>query len=70
MAAVNAQGESRQQLADMFAIAAAHRFTGPMTLNWKDGQPHNIEWHWKLAFGEPAAGFIRIMRGQPPPGPT
>ena len=59
----------RQQIADMFAIAGAHRFTGPMTVHWKDGQPQKVAWVWDVPLGEQAARFIRILRGRPPPGP-
>ena len=58
-----------RQVTDLFAAAGANRFTGSMVFHFDDGQPKNVEMHWRLSFGESVARFLRILRGQPPPGP-
>ena len=56
-----------QQVTDLFAIAGSQRFTGSMTFHFSDGQPKDVELHWKLTFGDKVMKFIRIMRGRSPP---
>ncbi len=56
------------QMTDLFAGATANRFTGSMTFHFDQGEPKNVEVHWRLSFGESVARFIRILRGRPPPG--
>lgn len=63
----NADVFDYHQVTDLFAVAAAHRFTGALTFHCHDGQPQKVEIHWKLTFGEQLRRVIRILRGKPPP---
>lgn len=56
------------QVTDLFATASAHRFTGQMLFDWKDGEPKQVQLFWRLSFGDQLRRFIRILRGRPPPG--
>lgn len=57
-----------QQAADLFAVATAHRYTGPMTFHWRDGVVMEVDHPWRLKVGPALQRYIRIFRGQPPPG--
>jgi len=67
MAAPDGTTFGYHQVTDLFAVAASNRFTGSMTFHFDDGQPKNVEVHWRLSFGESVAKFLRTLRGRPPP---
>jgi len=69
MAAMEGSAFDYHQVTDLFAVAASNRFTGSMTFHFNDGEPKNVELHWRLTFGQQVARFVRILRGRPPPGP-
>ena len=56
-----------RQVTDVFAAARAARLRGSITFHFEDGNPKNMEIHWRLSFGEQVQRWVRQFLGKPPP---